>query len=174
MRQLQELALGEAESDNARPSGARLQLSTSGCALALICSSALVAFGAAKLSHSLPWASAPPGLVAVSAALVWGTLALGFARVRGRPRPHGRFVFGEQIEVSLIEGWCALLSWGEVLSYRERGAGVELRTTRPPPRPNKAGILPDLPQTLWVPTRDEAERAQLLRLLRTKKIPRLR
>jgi len=141
----------------------------------------LVAFvalvvGAYKLSEFLPWIPSPLRVLAplsvpvlLAAFVFWSDLGL-----LRRARPCGRFAFGEQIEVTLIEGWHALLSWGEVLSYRERGPGVELHTTRPPPRPHQVGLLPDLPQTLWVPTSDKEERARLLRLLKAKKIPRLR
>lgn len=173
MNESVELVLGEPEPEFRCSAGSwRSALG----ALVLILSFPLVAWLAHLFGRSLP--CIPPGgtpFVPVAGAALWGILlfSLDWVSLRLRARPFGRFAFGEQIEVSLIEGWCALVSYGEVLSYSERGRGVELHTTRPPPRPNKPGILPDLPQTLWVPTRDEAERAQLLRLLRAKKIPRL-
>jgi len=144
--------------------------------VALLVGFVALAFGAYELSGHLPWFPAPLRVLAPLSvpALLAAFLLCSDRGLLRRARPSGRFAFGEQIEVTLIEGWHALLSWGEVLSYRERGAGVELHTTRPPPRPHQAGLLPDLPQTLWVPVRDAAERARLLRLLRAKKIPRLR
>lgn len=175
MNESVELVLGEPESANRCATGARPTLRGQVGVLLVCASFVLVGFGALQASRVLRWTAPNPALAVVGSCTVWGGLLFVLVLAAGRREvPFGRFTFGEQIEVSLIEGWCALVSYGEVLSYRERGRGVELHTTRPPPRPNKPGILPDLPQTLWVPTRDEAERAQLLRLLRAKKIPRLR
>lgn len=170
-----ELVLGEPEPDYRCVTGANPTLGGTIGLLAFVGSTFLVGCGALVSTKVLPWISAPPMLVLAGALVCWlGVLLVG-GEILGRltSRPTGRFAFGEQIEVTLIEGWHALVSWGEVLSYRERRHGVELQTTRPPPRPNKAGLLPDLPQDLLVPTRNEAERAELLRLLRVRKIPRL-
>ena len=174
MGESEEHVFGEAEPEFRCLTGARPTLAGQVGSLALAISFCAVGFGALWLHEFLPWGASPPALVVVGALITWGGILLVGIVAASREAPWGRFTFGEQIEVTLVEGWHALLSWGEVLSYRERGAGVELHTTRPPPRPNKAGILPDLPQTLWVPTRDKAERARLLRLLKAKRVPRLR